>query len=84
MKPKDFLTSDVRMACWSKWALAKACKDAALFPGAAPITLIDGDKLIELLLKHGVGVKKKPQTLIEVDESYFDSVDPEKQLEAEE
>jgi restriction system protein len=63
---------------------AKGCKDAALFPGAAPITLIDGDKLIELLLKHGVGVKKKPQTLIEVDESYFDSVDPEKQLEAEE
>lgn len=59
---------------------AKGCKDAALFPGAAPITLIDGDKLIELLLKHGVGVKKKPQTLVEIDESYFVSVDPEKQI----
>ena len=63
---------------------AKGCKDAALFPGAAPITLIDGDKLIELLLKHGVGVKKKPQTLIEIDESYFATVDPEEQIEAEE
>ncbi len=62
---------------------AKGCKDAALFPGAAPITLIDGDKLIELLLKHGVGVKKKPQTLIEIDESYFETVDPEKQIQAE-
>jgi len=59
---------------------AQGCKDAALFPGAAPITLIDGDKVIELLLKHGVGVKKKPQTLIEIDESYFASDDPETEL----
>lgn len=61
---------------------AKGCTDAALFPGAAPITLIDGDKLIELLLKHGVGVKKKQQTLIEIDESYFASINPETLLEA--
>ncbi len=60
---------------------AQGCKDAALFPGAAPITLIDGDKVIELLLKHGVGVKKKPQTLIEIDESYFASDDPETQIQ---
>ena len=51
---------------------AQGCKDAAIFPGAAPITLIDGDKLMELLLKHGVGVKKRQATLIEVDESIFD------------
>jgi len=50
---------------------AQGCKDAALFPGAAPITLIDGDKLIELMLKHEVGIKKRPQTLIEIDDSYF-------------
>lgn len=50
---------------------AQGCKDAAIFPGAAPITLIDGDKLMELLLKHGVGVKKRQATLIEVDESIF-------------
>lgn len=51
---------------------AQGCKDAAIFPGAAPITLIDGDKLLELLLKHGVGVKKKQITLIEIDESTFE------------
>lgn len=60
---------------------AQGCKDAALFPGAAPITLIDGNKVIELLLKHGVAVKKKPQTLIEIDESYFASDDPETQIQ---
>ena len=51
---------------------AQGCKDAAIFPGAAPITLIDGDKLMELFLKHGVGVKKRQATLIEIDESIFD------------
>lgn len=50
---------------------AQGCKDAALFPGAAPITLIDGDKLLELMLKHEVGIKKIPQALFEVDDSYF-------------
>ena len=59
---------------------AKGCKEAALYPGAAPITLINGDKLIELLLKHEVGVKKKPQALIEIDESIFAAVDPETDL----
>lgn len=54
---------------------AKGCIEAALYPGAAPITLIDGDKLMELLLKHGVGVKTRPQTLIEIDDSYFADID---------
>jgi restriction system protein len=30
--------------------------DAAVFPGAAPITLIDGDALLDLLIENGVGV----------------------------
>lgn len=53
---------------------AQGCKDAAIFPGAPPITLIDGEKLMELLLKYGVGVKKRQATLIEVDESLFEDV----------
>lgn len=62
---------------------AQGCKDAALYPGAAPITLIDGDKLIELLLKHGVGVRKKQQTLVELDDSYFDETPPETEQQEE-
>lgn len=56
---------------------AQGCKDAAIFPGAAPITLIDGDMLMELFVKHGVGVKRRPITLIEVDESIFVASVPE-------
>ena len=51
---------------------AKACKEAAFYPGAAPITLIDGDKLIELLVKHEIGLVKRRVYLIEVDIAFFD------------
>ncbi|MBL8660245.1 MAG: restriction endonuclease [Rhodospirillales bacterium] len=50
---------------------AKGCKDAAIYPGAAPITLIDGDKLIELLVKHEIGLVKRRVDLIEVDMTFF-------------
>lgn len=63
---------------------AKGSREAAVFPGAAPITLIDGDKLIELLLKHDVGIKKRTVNLLEVDERFFENVDPEAAIPAEE
>ena len=52
---------------------ATSCSEAALFPGAAPITLIDGDRLIEMLIENGVGVRKsKAIELLEIDTSAFD------------
>ncbi len=51
---------------------AKGCKDAAIYPGAAPITLIDGNKLIELMVKHEIGLVKRRVDLIEVDMAFFD------------
>jgi restriction system protein len=51
---------------------AKGCKEAAFYPGAAPITLIDGDKLVDLLVKHEIGLVKRRVDLIEVDTAFFD------------
>lgn len=48
---------------------------AAFEPGAAPITLIDGEKLVELLAKHEVGVKKRKIEVWELDESAFQGDD---------
>lgn len=62
---------------------ASSCQQAALFPGAAPITLIDGDKLIELILKHGIGIKKRSLSLVEIDETYFDQARDKTQFEQE-
>lgn len=45
---------------------------AAFEPGAAPITLIDGEKLVELLAQHGVGVRKRKVEVWELDESAFE------------
>lgn len=52
---------------------ASSCEEAALFPGAAPITLIDGDRLIELLIENQVGVRKsRPVELLDIDLSAFE------------
>ncbi|WP_067110278.1 restriction endonuclease [Sphingopyxis granuli] len=50
---------------------AKGVEEAALFPGAAPITLIDGERLVELVEKHQVGLRRKPAYLLEIDEAFF-------------
>lgn len=52
---------------------SKGCTEAALFPGAAPVGLINGEKLLELLVEHGIGIQKRPATLYELDESYFEA-----------
>jgi restriction system protein len=47
---------------------SKGTKDAAFEAGAAPITLINGQKLIELLIEYGLGVHKKTIEVWELDE----------------
>jgi restriction system protein len=48
---------------------AKGAERAAFESGAAPITLIDGDKLLDLLIEYGIGVTKKSVEYIEFDGS---------------
>jgi restriction system protein len=55
----------------------KGAKDAAFEMGAAPITLINGDTLIDLLVQHGIGLKKKTIEYYEVDEDVFQAVPDE-------
>lgn len=59
----------------------KGARDAAFEMGAAPITLINGDTLIDLLIQHGIGLKKKTVEYYEVDEEVFQAV-PEEEAEA--
>lgn len=57
----------------------QGCKDVALYPGAAPITLIDGDRLLELLVRHEIGIQKKPAYVFELDDTYLqpEAAEPE-------
>ncbi len=50
-------------------------REAAFESGAAPVTLIDGDKLIDMLIEHGIGVQKRTVDVLEVDPEAFAVVD---------
>lgn len=60
---------------------SKGCTEAALYPGAAPITLINGDKLLDLLIEHEIGIRKRPAQLYELDEDFFKSDEGEEPVE---
>lgn len=73
----------IRGALITVGGFSKGCTEAALYPGAAPIGLIDGEKLLNLLIEHGIGVKKRDVALYEVDGDFFrppDDRDPEAEL----
>jgi restriction system protein len=61
---------------------SKGTKEAAFERGAAPITLINGDKLIELLVANDITVKSKTLKYFSVDLDYFiESKEQEEQVE---
>lgn len=50
---------------------SKGTAAAAVERGAAPITLINGEKLIDLLIEHKIGVRTKPIEILELDADAF-------------
>jgi restriction system protein len=56
---------------------AKGTVQAAFEPGAAPITLIDGETLVDLLLNNHIGVRPREVVLLELDPSAFAAPDDE-------
>lgn len=61
----------IRGTIISLGSFAKGAQDGALYVGAAPITLIDGKRLLDLCIKHEVGVKRRPVEIYEIDEAFF-------------
>jgi restriction system protein len=53
----------------STGTFSSGAKSAALEQGAAPITLIDGGKLLDLLMQYEIGISKKAVEFFEFDES---------------
>jgi restriction system protein len=60
---------------------SKGTKEAAFERGAAPITLINGDKLIDLLIQNEIAVKNKQLDYFTVDNSYFAEGEGEEEVE---
>ena len=55
----------------------KGTKEAAFLPGAPPITLIDGQRLLDLLIEHGIGIKRRQIDLLEFDRESLSQFEPE-------
>ena len=62
---------------------SSGCAEAALFPGAAPISLIDGPRLLDLLVEHEVGIRRRPALLYEIDADLFSAASEIEMAEAE-
>ena len=60
---------------------SSGCINAALYVGAAPIGLIDGEKLLDLLIKYEIGMKNRPVSLYEIDEEYLRASDESHEAE---
>ena len=56
---------------------SSGCSEAAHYPNSAPITLIDGDRLIQLLVEYEIAVNRREAHLTEIDEDYFAPLDEE-------
>ena len=41
------------------------------FQGAVPIVLINGDRIVNIMLERGLGVRQEPLTVTRVDEEFF-------------
>ena len=55
---------------------SRGTEAAAFEQGAAPITLVDGEKLVDLLIKHEIGVKKRRLEILELDQEAFADLRP--------
>jgi restriction system protein len=50
-------------------SFAKGAIEGALH--SPPITLVDGKRLLDLCIKHEVGIKRRPVEIYEIDEAFF-------------
>jgi restriction system protein len=55
---------------------SKGCTDVALFPGAPPIGLIDGEKLLDLLIEHQIGIQQQMIPLFQIEADRFEMKQP--------
>lgn len=57
----------------------KSAKEESIAPNKMPVSLIDGNKLVELLVKYKIGVSTKSVEILDVDEEYFLNIDVDNQ-----
>lgn len=65
----------VRGTIFTTSRFSKGTSEAAFATGVAPITLVDGEKLVDLLIEHDIGVRKWTIELLEEDADAFSIIE---------
>lgn len=61
---------------------SKGANVAAFAKGAAPITLIDGERLLDLLIEHDIGIRRREIRILEFDQASLSEFESEEESEA--
>lgn len=67
----------VRATIITTSGFTKNAKAAAFEKGVAPITLIDGERLLELLTEHDIGIRKREIRILEFDQENLAQLEAE-------
>lgn len=72
----------VRGSIITTGGFTKQAKAIAIVPNAPPITLIDGARLIDYLIKHDIGVRRQEYSILEFDEASLSQFESEREIDA--
>ena len=72
----------VRGSIITTGGFSKAAKEIAIVRNAPPITLIDGERLLDLLIEHDIGVRRREIRILEFDAESLSEFASEEEMEA--
>lgn len=50
---------------------SREASEASIRRGAVPILMVDGERIVEIMIKNGIGISRRPLYLLDVDEEFF-------------
>lgn len=71
----------VRATIITTSGFSTGAKDAAFEKGAPPITLIDGETLLDKLIEHDIGIRRREIRILEFDKASLSEFDTEEKLD---
>ena len=60
----------------------KGAKEIGFVPNLAPITLIDGERLLDMLIEHDIGIRRSEIKIMEFDHDSLSQFEPDTDLDA--
>ena len=67
----------VRGSIFTTGGFTKGAQDTAFVPNVPPITLIDGERLLDLLIEHNIGIRRREIKILEFDEASLSQFETE-------